>query len=226
MPPRKPDAGFIDGETGVRIQYLVAGLHQRQHGEEHDGLAAGHHHHLVGTGRHIPLGRVIFGNGLAEFRNALGGSIAGAAVLHGPVGRLDDIVRGGKIGLADLQVDHFLPLGFQLIGLFQHLKGGFCPQPAHTAGKHLLHIHSISLSFSFFRPALRPGIFSLYGQARLQTSFFFPVFGEKSKISHTIYCASCCHLSPISCERLQKAPGKFTASVALAKNLFQPRKWY
>src|SRR5581483_11976109 len=45
----KVDHGFVDRESWIGIDDLVAGLNQRQNGEEDDGLAAGNNDHLFWT---------------------------------------------------------------------------------------------------------------------------------------------------------------------------------
>ena len=45
------DHRFVNGEAGIGIDDLVAFFHQRQHGEEDDGLAAGNDDHLFGRDR-------------------------------------------------------------------------------------------------------------------------------------------------------------------------------
>src|ERR1039458_5670445 len=44
---KKPDHGFVNGEPGIRVDHLVAGLQQRQQGEEYDGLATRHNGNML-----------------------------------------------------------------------------------------------------------------------------------------------------------------------------------
>src|SRR5205807_402959 len=51
------------------------------------------------------------------------------------LGRLDDVWRGGKVGLSDLQVDDVAALSLELAGPGQHLEGGLGANLTHPLGE-------------------------------------------------------------------------------------------
>ena len=128
------DHRLVDGEAGVGIDDLGAGLGDGQQHVEHDGLGPRRNHHLLPVGidaAHLPA---VAGHGLAEFRQPRRGAIVGVAVLQRLDAGLDDVLRRLKVGFADFQVDNLAPLRLQRPRPGQHLKGGFGSQTAHTGG--------------------------------------------------------------------------------------------
>ena len=129
------DHGLEDGEAGVGVDDLVAGLGQGEDGEEHDGLGAGHDDDGVGGEFDAADGAGVAGDGIAEFGQAGSGAIVGVALMEGFGPGVDDILRGIEVGFADLHVYDVLALGFQGTGLGEHFKGGLGAEVIHAAGK-------------------------------------------------------------------------------------------
>ena len=132
--PQEADHGLVDGEAGIGIDDLILFFHQRQHGEENDGLAAGDNDHLVGGDGDVPGGGDVLGDGLAQLRQPGRGPVVGPALVQGLGGGLDHVGGGVEVGLADLQVDDVFALGFQGPRLDQHFEGGFGAQARHAPG--------------------------------------------------------------------------------------------
>ena len=74
----------------------------------------------------------------AQRRNAIGRGIAVMAVGQCLPARLDDMIGGREIGLADPQIDDRAALRRQRVGSRQYLEGGFGAEHRHAAG-HLQH---------------------------------------------------------------------------------------
>ena len=53
-------------------------------------------------------------------------------VVERPLGGFNDVRRGWKVGLADLQVDDVATLGLELARLGEHLEGGLGADLAHA----------------------------------------------------------------------------------------------
>jgi len=137
------DHRFVDGETRVGVDHLIAGLCQGQEGEEHDRLGARCDHHVFGPGVDAPALGDVAGDGLAQGGDAGGRRVVGVALAQGTHGSLDDVGRRVEIRLADFQVDDVSSLSFQGFGTRQYLEGGLCAKPAHPLCKlHRLTILS------------------------------------------------------------------------------------
>ncbi len=120
--PREIDHRFVDGEAGVGIQDLGAGVAEHQRGERHRHLAAGHDDDLAGRDLHAEPPRRVGGDRLAQRGDAARGRVAVVAVAEGPARGLDDVRRRREIGLADTEVDHRAAPRREGLGARQHLE--------------------------------------------------------------------------------------------------------
>ena len=135
------DHRAIDGEAGIGIQDLGAGLAEHQDGEEHGGLAARHDDDVVRAHLHAVATLQVLGHQLAQGQDALGRRVAVMAVAQRLDGGLDDVLRRLEVGLADAEVDDGLALALELGGARQHLEGRLRPQALQV--RHELQ-HGIS----------------------------------------------------------------------------------
>ena len=124
--------GGVDGEAGVGIDDLGAGLRERQQGEEHDGLGAGGDDHLLPIVLEASALAGIAGHGLPDLRDARSGDVVRVARVEGIDGRGLDVGRRLEVGLADLQVDDLNALGLKRLGPGEDLKCRLRSQPAHA----------------------------------------------------------------------------------------------
>ena len=131
----KADDRFVDREAGVGVENLGAGLAEHHQGEEHGRLAARHDQH----GRRIDLdpamAQDVRRHGLAQPGHAGRRGIAVMAVGERPRRRLDDMVRGFEIRLADAEIDNVLAPGRQRRRAGENLEGGFGAEPPGAVGK-------------------------------------------------------------------------------------------
>ncbi len=57
--------GAVNGKAGIGIHHFIAGLEQREHGEEDDGFAAGDHANMLRAGLDASGARYVLGDGFA-----------------------------------------------------------------------------------------------------------------------------------------------------------------
>ncbi len=126
------DQRLVDRERRVGEQHVVAVLEQRHHGVEHDGLAAGRDHDVVGVARDAALGLPLLGDDLAELGQSGRRPVVRPALLQGLRRGVADVLRRIEVGLADLEVDDLPSLRLERPSPRQHFEGGFGPQPAHA----------------------------------------------------------------------------------------------
>ena len=87
---------------------------------------------MLGAHRDAARARHVRGNHLAQFGQTLGGTVVRPALVERLFGGFRDVRRGREIGLADFEVDHVLPLGFQGAGAHQYFKRQFDPDAGHS----------------------------------------------------------------------------------------------
>ena len=135
-PAHEVDDRLVDGEAGVRIHHLVPAVREGHDHEEHDGLGPGRDDNLVG--RHRDAARLldVLGDRLAQLGQAGRGPVVRRPRVERPLGRLADVRGGVEVRLADLEVDHGLPLALQRARPRQHLEGGLRTQPTHPLRDH------------------------------------------------------------------------------------------
>ena len=104
------------GKLGLGYN-LVAGLHQRHDGEEHDWLAAGRDHHLAGFNLQAARRIHVIRDGFLKLRQPRGRAVVGVALPEGLNGGLDNVRRRVEVRLAYLQMHHVVALGLQSLGL-------------------------------------------------------------------------------------------------------------
>jgi RNA polymerase sigma-70 factor (ECF subfamily) len=129
---QEPDHRFVNRKARIGVDDLVAGFQQRHHGEENDGLAAGHHRYVLWPNRNPARPRNVGGDGFPQLGIALRRAVMGPALIERFLGCFDDVGRSGEIGFADLQVDHAAALGFERVGAYQDIEGGFDSDAAHS----------------------------------------------------------------------------------------------
>ena len=124
--------GGVDGEAGVRVDDLGAGLRERQQGEEHDGLGAGGNDDLLPLVLEAAALTSVAGDGLPDLRDARGGDVVGEARVQRVDGGSLDVGRRLEVGLADLEVNDVDALGLEGLCPRQDLKCRLRSQPAHA----------------------------------------------------------------------------------------------
>ena len=114
----KRGSGAVNRVARIGDKHDVAGIDERQRQMPHAFLGADESEHFRGRVEfHTACTLVVGGHALAETHHT---GIRGILVIRGIIGRfgqtVDDVLRGGKIGIADSQVDDILsrPLGFLL----------------------------------------------------------------------------------------------------------------
>ena len=131
----EPDHGFVDRETGIGVDGLVAGFEQREHGEEDHRLAAGNDADVLRAHLNAARAGDVRGDGLAQFGESLGGAVVGPALIERVLAGLDDVGGRREIGLTDFEVNDALALGFQRAGADQDLKRLFHADSGHSLCK-------------------------------------------------------------------------------------------
>jgi len=106
----------VAGVVGVGEEYLIAGIQQAGEDQDHGRGGAGSDDELLGGEPDPILFQIMGAQGLPELNQALGMGVLGLPRGHGPPSRLLDHLRGGEVGLANLQMDDVLPPGLQLLG--------------------------------------------------------------------------------------------------------------
>ena len=104
------DHRLVYGEAGVGVQDLIAGVHQREHGEKHDRLAARGDHHVVGLDLDVAGLGDLFGDTCPYVRQTRRRTVVGEPVSQGFDASLDDVGRSVEVRFSDLQVDDVLAL--------------------------------------------------------------------------------------------------------------------
>src|SRR5207249_210095 len=100
-----------------------------------DGLCARRDHHFAGVDRNAAPASRVLGDRLAQLGKPGGRAIMRPAVAQGARGRVDDVVRGGEVRLADLEVNDVAALGLELPGADEDLKRPFRAQARHALGE-------------------------------------------------------------------------------------------
>ena len=129
---REPDHRLVDGKPGIRVDHLVPGLEESQHGEEDDRLGARRDHDLFGPDGNPPGAADVLGDRLAHLGQPGRRRVVGVAVGKRAVCCLDDLGRGVEVGFPELEVDDVPPLAFQLLGPGEDLEGRLGAEPAHA----------------------------------------------------------------------------------------------
>src|SRR5208337_519952 len=123
------DHGLVDGEARIGVDDFIFRINQCQNRKENNGLAARDHDHFIARNRNLAGVADVVGNGLAQVRQTGGGTVMGPSHVKRVDARLDDVVRSGKVGLADLEVNNFLALLLQRASAVENFKGGFSAKP-------------------------------------------------------------------------------------------------
>ena len=134
-----PDHGFVGGKAGIGVDDLVSGTDQRQGGEKQPRFGAGPDDHPRWLDIQAEAFRDIICYGPAQSRRPGRGCIACLPVLNGADAGLADIGKGGKIRLADFQVQDLAALGFKFIGTRQHGVGAFGFKRVDSVGEHFMN---------------------------------------------------------------------------------------
>ncbi len=125
----------VGGPVGRRHDHLVARVAERGEGGVDGMLAAVGHQHLAG-GALVP--RVALGldrDRLLQLGEAAGGRVAVVlGVATGGDRRVDDVFRGGEVGLAGPEPDHVLAGCLQRLGLGVDRQGGRRGNGSETSG--------------------------------------------------------------------------------------------
>jgi len=130
----EPNHRLVDGKTRVGVNYLYPGLGESQQQVKHDGFGPGSNDDITRVGVDAPHLPAVARYGLPKLGYTGSGPVVGVTLPQGLNAGFDDVLGGFEVGLADLQMDDFLALGFQRPGFSQHLKGGFGAQVHHSAG--------------------------------------------------------------------------------------------
>ena len=132
------DLRFVDREAGVRVEHLLAGVHDRLQELRDDGLASGHHDDVVGGQLDAATRPEVLGEGLAQLRDAGAGAVTRAAVGDRLVHRLDDVRSRGNVDVAQVEGIHPVPLRLPGGGGLRDAEGGFGAQVFEPV-RELLH---------------------------------------------------------------------------------------
>ena len=92
----------------------------------------GSEHDVLELRRHAGVPGDVGGGLLADLADAARRRVVGRPVAHRPNGGIDDVVRSGKIGLADLEMDDVPTLGLEEPGVGEHLEGALGTQPGQA----------------------------------------------------------------------------------------------
>ena len=90
---------------------MLAGVHQQATGQEQGPGAARGDQDALGVDTQAITLLVETTDGLAQFRQATGGGVAGFAVGQRGLAGLDDRFGGGEVRLADFQMNHIMACG-------------------------------------------------------------------------------------------------------------------
>ena len=129
------DHRFVDREAGVGIEDLGARLAEHHEREEHGRLAARHDEHARRIDLDPAMAQDVRRHRFAQPGHAGRRGIAVMAVGERFRRRLDDMVRGFEIRLADAEIDDVAALGRQRRRAGQDLEGGFGAEPPDAVGK-------------------------------------------------------------------------------------------
>ena len=138
------DLRRVGGIPRIGHDHLIAGLHACEQGEEQ---------HVLRTGDQDDLGRIDLRlqrsahearDRLARLIDPARGRVVRVAVLHRADCSLDDVVGGGEIRLADLQVDDPLAFGFELARPGEDFERALGPQSGHALGETNRGAHGLN----------------------------------------------------------------------------------
>ncbi len=119
------DHRLVDGEAGIGIDDFVSLIDEGEDGMENDGLSAGNDDHFLARNRDIASAADVVGNGLAQVRQAGGGTVVSPSLVEGVDSGFDDIGRRVEVGLADFQVNDLFALFFKGAGADSELQRRF-----------------------------------------------------------------------------------------------------
>ena len=97
------DLALVDGEAGVRVEDLVAGVHEREQELLDHRLAAGLHGDVLGPVGDVARRRDLVGQRLAQLGDAGVGAVAGLAGADRPLGVVDDVARRLQVHVAEVE---------------------------------------------------------------------------------------------------------------------------
>ena len=122
--------------AGIGQQPVLAGVDQQAGGEQQGTGAARGDQDALGVERHAVALGIEAGQRLAQLRNATRRGVTGVSGGQRGLPGGDDRRGGAEVRLADLQVDHIMAGGLQLVGAGQqgHDVEGFDGAAARTEG--------------------------------------------------------------------------------------------
>src|SRR5262249_45172658 len=134
------DDRLVDRESRVRVDDLVAGIHEGHDREEHDRLTARRDHDLFRRDGHAARRAHVLANRLAELGQPGGGPVVRGTLVEGALGGVADVTGCVEVRLTDLEVDDLATRALQRLGPRENLERGFRPEPRHARGD----VHGIS----------------------------------------------------------------------------------
>ena len=136
----EPDRLRVGRPVGRGQQRLVAGAQQGGEGLVERLLAAVGHEHLGGGDLQAGVAGGLGGDRLAELGQPAGrGVLVVAGVTAGRLGRGDDVVGGGEVGLARAEPDHRPAGGLERLRLGVDSQRGGLGDPGDPAGDAFPH---------------------------------------------------------------------------------------
>ena len=130
---RPADRGLVDREARVGVHDLVTGSAGGEDGEEQERLGAGAHEDALGVDRDAARARQLGRRRLAQLGQPRARAVVRLARAERRAARLDDVRRGGEVGLADLEVEDVAPRALQRACPGQHGERGLGPEPMDPA---------------------------------------------------------------------------------------------
>jgi len=121
------DHRLVDGKSGIGIDDFVAFIDEGQHGEKHDGLAAGDDDDLIGRNFDLAGAADVLRNFIAKLGQPGGGAVVGAALRSTSTAASTTLPGVSKSGSPDFEMDDALTLPLQRLALLRNFKSVSVP---------------------------------------------------------------------------------------------------
>ena len=128
------DLGLVDGVARVRVQHLVARVHQGQHELADDGLAPRLDGDVLRAVAEAVRGAHVGGDSRPQRRDTGVRAVAGLAVLDRLERRLHDVARCRDVHVTQVERVHLVALGGEGGRLGRHREGGLGSQTGDAPG--------------------------------------------------------------------------------------------
>ena len=133
--PHVIDHRFVDRESGIRIDDLIAVFAEREDGKKDDWFTTGDNDHFVRHNMHAARVAYMLRNDFAQLHQTGRRPVMREALMQSVRTRVNDVARRIKIGFADLEVNDVAPLRLQRFRFHKHFECSLGAKPRHALGE-------------------------------------------------------------------------------------------